>query len=156
MYAESKKTLDKIRSKDEIMFRMAISHLMDVGIRHLTEENIAETCYEIRTRDDSKMFMTNEYMCSLIMMAGDIAKVPHIDILVYIQREVEYDVSDGGMSYSRLMKLLKNCIDVIVESHCDSAYIREDFEAIGFDDDELMTLGCDWVMNNEEENDDEM
>ena len=43
MYAESKKILDKIRSKDEVMFRMAISHLMDVGIRHLTEENILET-----------------------------------------------------------------------------------------------------------------
>lgn len=156
MYTESKKTLDKIRSKDEVMFRMAISHLMDVGIRHLTEENIAETCKDIETRDDSKAFMTNGYMCDLVVMAGEIAKVPHTDILVYIQREVDYDVFDGGISYGRLMRLLKNCISVIVESHCDSAYIREDFEMIGFDDDELVALGCDWVMNEEEENDDEM
>ena len=86
MYTESKKILDKIRSKDEVMFRMAISHLMDVGIRHLTEENILETCKDIKLRDDSKAFMTNDYMCDLVIMSGEIAKVPHTDLLVYSAR----------------------------------------------------------------------
>ena len=37
-YVESKKILDNIRARhDEQMFRFAISHLMDVGIRHLTD-----------------------------------------------------------------------------------------------------------------------
>ena len=51
-YAESKTTLDKIRKYDEIMFRMAISHLMDVGMRHLDEENIERTCEAIQKEDD--------------------------------------------------------------------------------------------------------
>ena len=55
-YCESKKVLDKIRSYDEVMFRMAISHLMDVGIRHLNEENIERTCKAIQKEDDSKSF----------------------------------------------------------------------------------------------------
>ena len=74
------------------MFRMAISHMMDVGIRHLTEENIIETCKGIEKRDDSHAFMTNDYMCGLIIMAGEIAKIPHTELLVYVQREMEYDV----------------------------------------------------------------
>ena len=37
-YAESKKALDEIRNRNhEMIFRMAISHLMDVGIKHLDE-----------------------------------------------------------------------------------------------------------------------
>lgn len=153
MYTESKKTLDKIRSKNEVMFRMAISHLMDVGIRHLTEENITETCREIQTRDDSKMFMTNDYMCELIIMAGELAKVPHTDLLVYIQREVEYDVFDGGISYSKAMRLLKNCLNWISEDSVDSL---EAFECIGLEDDEIEALGYGDLLDLREDNDDEV
>lgn len=148
MYAESKKTLDKIRSKDEVMFRMAISHLMDVGIRHLTEENILETCKGIVKRDDSKAFMTNEYMCDLIVTAGDLAKVPHTDLLVYIQREVDYDVFDGGMSYSRLMRLLKSCLNWIEDDNLDTL---DTFEYIGLDEDEVELLGFGYLLSTKED-----
>lgn len=95
MYAESKRKIDEIRHYDEMMFRMAISHLMDVGIRHLNEENIKRTCEEIQNEDDSRSFMTNNYKCDLIRMAGELAKIEHIHLLVYIQREVTYDVGDN-------------------------------------------------------------
>ena len=150
MYAESKKILDKIRSKDEIMFRMAITHLMDVGTRHLTEENILRTCSSINKRDDSKAFMTNEYMMDLVVMAGDIAQVPHTDILVYIQREVEYDVFDGGMSYGRLMRLLKSCLCWIEDDHLNTL---ESFESIGLEDDEIEALGYGYLLDLKEEED---
>lgn len=94
-YLESKNTLDKIRRYDEMMFRMAISHLMDVGIRHLDEENIKRTCEEIQKENDSKSFMTNNYKCDLVRMAGELAKIEHIHLLVYIQREVTYYVGDN-------------------------------------------------------------
>ena len=94
-YKESKRALDKIRSYDEMMFRMAISHLIDVGIRHLDEENIKRTCRAIQKEDDSKSFMTNNYKCDLIRMAGEIAKIEHIHLLVYIQREIVYDVGEN-------------------------------------------------------------
>ena len=148
MYAESKKILDKIRSKDELMFRMSISHLMDVGIRHLTEENILETCKGIAKRDDSKAFMTNDYMCDLVMMSGEIAKVPPTDLLVYIQREVEYDVFDGAMTYKRAMRTLINCLNWIAE---DSVDTLEAFECIGLDDDEIESLGYGYLLDLRED-----
>lgn len=94
-YSESKRKIDQIRRYDEIMFRMAISHLIDVGIRHLNEENIERTCEEIKKEDDSKSFMTNNYKCELVRMAGELAKIEHIHLLVYIQREITYDVGDN-------------------------------------------------------------
>lgn len=151
-YAESKKILDKIRSKDEVMFRMAVSHLMDVGIRHLTEENIEKTCKGIMQRDDSKAFMTNNYMCDLVVMAGELAKVPHIDLLVYIQREVEYDVVDGAMSYKRAIRLLEGCMSNISQWNDWADYLTlQEFEDIGFDDDEIEALGFGRLLNSREE-----
>jgi hypothetical protein len=148
MYAESKKFLDKIRNRDEMMFRMAISHLMDVGIRHLTEENIGETCKKLAERDDTKAFMTNGYMCELIKTAGELTKIPHTELLVYIQREVEYDVFDGGISYSRLMKLLKSCLCWISEDHLETFDI---FRCIGLEEEEIELLGYGYLLDLKEE-----
>lgn len=154
MYTESKKILDKIRSKDEVMFRMAISHLIDVGIRHLTEENILETCKGIENRDDGKAFMTNGYMCDLVRMSGEIAKVPHTDLLVYIQREVEYDVCDGAMTYKRAIRVLKDCLNWIENDKYSSSETLEAFECIGLDEDEIETLGYGYLIMKEDEEDD--
>ena len=39
--------------------------------------------------------MTNEFKCEIVKTAGEIAKIDHIHLLVYIQREVEYDVGES-------------------------------------------------------------
>lgn len=91
-YKESEKILNSLREPDEMLFRMAISHLMDVGIRHLTEENIKETCEEIMQQDDSHSFMTNRYQCDLVRLAGELAKIDHVHLLVYIGKNVKYAV----------------------------------------------------------------
>lgn len=87
--------INKLR-KDygEMIFRMAISHLMDVGMRNLTPELVNEAKDEIMKQDDSKMFVTNEALCDVVECAGELAKINAIDLLVYIGRNVEYDV-DG-------------------------------------------------------------
>lgn len=82
------------RDYGEMIFRMAISHLMDVGMRNLTPELVNEAKDEIMKQDDSKMFVTNEVLCNVVECAGELAKINEIDLLVYIGRNVEYDV-DG-------------------------------------------------------------
>ena len=91
-YKETEKKLNEIKRKDEAIFRMAISHLMDVGIRHLTDSLVEQTCKEIMTEDDSHSFMTNEYKCELLRTALQLAKVDHIHLLVYISKHIEYSV----------------------------------------------------------------
>ena len=82
------------RNYGGIIFRMAISHLMDVGMRNLTPELVNEAKDEIMKKDDSKMFVTNEALCNVVECAGELAKIDATYLLVYIGRNVEYDV-DG-------------------------------------------------------------
>ena len=82
------------RNYGEITFRMAISHLMDVGMKNLTPELVNEAKDEIMKQDDRKMFVTNELLCDVVECAGELAKIDATYLLVYIGRNVEYDV-DG-------------------------------------------------------------
>ena len=82
------------RDYGEMIFRMSISHLMDVGMRNLTPELVNEAKDEIMKQDDSKMFVTNELLCDVVECAGELAKIDATYLLVYIGRNVEYDV-DG-------------------------------------------------------------
>ena len=82
------------RDYGEMIFRMAISHLMDVGMRNLTPELVNEAKDEIMKQDDRKMFVTNELLCDVVECAGELAKIDATYVLVYIGRNVEYDV-DG-------------------------------------------------------------
>ena len=150
-YAENKKQIEAIRNKaGEMMFRMAISHLMDVGIRHLTEELVEETCKKVMQEDDSKAFMTNEFKCGLIRMAYELAQIPHTDLLVYIQREVVYDIFDGMPSYERAIELLKSCIEWFTDD-TDNKSIVKNLNLLDFEDDEITSLGYGWLFEEEEE-----
>ena len=152
-YAESKKQIEAIRNKaGDIMFRMAISHLMDVGIRHLTEENVEETCNKIMQEDDSKAFMTNEFKCHLVRTAYELAQIVHIDLLVYIQREVAYDVFDGMPSYERAIDLLKSSLEYVENyNNCNNAENYDAFQEIGLDDYEIESLGFEYLVPQEDE-----
>ena len=87
------KNINKLRMDyGEITFRMAISHLMDVGMRNLTPELVNEAKDEIMKQDDRKMFVTNELLCDVVECAGELAKIDATYLLVYIGRNVEYDV----------------------------------------------------------------
>lgn len=148
-YAESKKKIDAIRNQvNDIVFRMAISHLMDVGVRHLTEENVEETCKQLMQKDDSKSFMTNGFQCSIVRAAYALAQIPHIDLLVYIQREVAYDVFDGAPSYERMTILLDRCISWIDDEHADRFAALETLEHLDFEDEELEALGFGYLLDS--------
>jgi hypothetical protein len=148
-YAESKKKIEEIRNTNETMFRMAISHLMDVGYRHLTEENINRTCEEIMQEDDNKHFMTNEFKCDLIRTAGELSKIDHIHLLVYISREVYYDVFDNEISYERLKYLAKGSISWILADTYETDYALQEIREIGFEDEEIESLGYGWMLDSE-------
>lgn len=150
-YTESKKKINKIRNNyRELVFRASISHLMDVGIRHLTKELVEETCAEIMKQDDKNSIMTNDLQCDIVRVAYELAQIPHIDLLVYIQREVNYDVFDGEINYSRAIELLKDCV-LGIEMQCDSnEEILDKLESMEFEDNDIRALGFEYLLENEE------
>lgn len=150
-YAESKKKFDEIRNRvGEPMFRMGISHLMDVGIRHLDKDLVEETCEKIMQEDDSRAFMTNEFKCELIRTAYELAQISHVDLLAYISREMFYDAGDDMPTYDRAIKLLKGCMNWI-ENDGDHSETLDNFEWIGFSDDEIEALGWGYILDLKEE-----
>lgn len=158
-YVESKKKLDSLRNKNEMLFRMAISHLMDVGIRHLTEDNIESTCTEIMKEDDKHSFMTNAFQCDIVRIAGEIAKIDHIHVLTYISREIYYDVRDNEISYQRAMQIIRDCLCYTAD--CYGSYRLDEEEAlgkfrnIGLSDEEIEYFGWSELLKAEEESEDD-
>lgn len=151
-YAESKKKFDEIRNRvGEPMFRMGISHLMDVGIRNLDKGLVEETCEKIMQEDDSKAFMTNGFKCELIRTAYDLAQISHVDLLAYISREMFYDTGDDMPTYDRAIKLLKGCMNFFVEDNSGIADTCDVFDYIGFNDDEIEALGFGYILDVKEE-----
>ena len=149
-YGKSEKKLDTLRRENEVMFRMAVSHLLDCGIRNLTEENIKETCEAIMQEDDSKAFISNEFKCELIKMAGELAKINHIDLLVYISREVYYDVGDNKVDYQRAIELLEDCMTWMSYEWSDTEACRN-FTEIGFSENEIIEFGYKYLITEEDE-----
>jgi hypothetical protein len=151
-YAENKKKFDEIRNRvGEPMFRMGISHLMDVGIRNLDKDLVEETCEKIMQEDDSKAFMSNEFKCELIRTAYELAQISHVDLLAYISREMFYDTGDDMPTYDRAIKLLKGCLCWLDDDPVDRKVLLEELDYIGFEDDEIEALGFGYLFNVKEE-----
>ena len=147
-YVENKKKIEEIRnSVGEPMFRMAISHLMDVGIRNLDEAGMRLTCNAINKEDDTNFFMTNEFKCNIVKTAGELAKIDHLHFLNYISKEVFYDVGDSSLPYERMKELLCNSVNSLDFNYSPLDTLRE----IGFEDDELVELGFKHLLEDEEE-----
>ena len=152
-YAESKKKIEAVRDwYGEFVFRGAISHLMDVGSRHLTKENVEETCQQIMESDDTRQFITNEFKCEIVKAAYELAQISQTDLIVYIQREMVYDIFDGMPSYERAIALLKKCMYEIEQyENCENKLLYQSLEQIGFNDDEIEKFGFDYLLNEDRE-----
>ena len=147
-YVENKKKIEEIRNGvGEELFRMAISHLMDVGIRHLDEEGVEMACNAINKEDDTHFFMTNKFKCSIVKTAGELAKIDHLHFLNYVSKEVFYDVGDSSLPYERMKELLCNSVNSLDFNYSPLDTLRE----IGFEDEELMELGFKHLLDDEEE-----
>ena len=156
MYVKIKKMLDKIRNEaGEPLFRMAVTHAMDVGFKHLTPEAVAETCKEIMSREENPLaIMTNEYQCEILKVAGEIAKVSPVDIQVYINRELEFSAEEDYIQRNRLLTIVRNVLDYIYEDIQDNQGFHSVlYRHIGIDDDEIEVLGYGWIMKEDEDND---
>lgn len=162
-YSESKKKLDKIRNefgcKGEIVFRQALQYMIDYGKSTLLDSSWyqvtmddIDAAHDIADKKGRILFVSRDFEKAIVDCAVALCDVDTYDLLIYIQKEVWLS-HEGGLDYQRAIELLENCMSIITESHNDTAFMREDFEEAGFDDDELKVLGYDWVLNAEEEND---
>lgn len=90
------KTIKNLEDKyGSYLFRMALSHLVDVGARHLTDENVEEGAKQIASNDEETKansgfpIMTAEFQIGIIRCAAELAKCSVWDVFLYIKEYVD-------------------------------------------------------------------
>lgn len=160
-YKISKAMLGKIRDdygcKGEIIFKTALQTLIQGGTDNFNSNlQYAEWLTEINDRHNKAeaegkiLFCTRKFEITILECAKEMAKVPIMDLLQYVQKEVW--LSGEGIDYQRAIELLKKCMQNIEDARwCNNKDVYDAFEYIGFTDDEIQTLGFDYVFDYEEE-----
>lgn len=86
------KQIDEIRKKNgEPMLRMAIDHMIGVGINNLKDVNADEVCARILKETPVNSIMTPEFSAELMRCAIELSQISIGDILKYIQTDMRYD-----------------------------------------------------------------
>ena len=76
------------------LFRMGLTHLVDVGIRHLTDENVDESIKQILANGEADKangvvtFMTAEFQCDILRCAAELAKFSVCELFAYIKEHI--------------------------------------------------------------------
>jgi len=85
-----------------IMFRMGLTHLVDVGFRNLTDEDVEAAIKKIIADAETDkangviQVMTPEFQCDLVRCAAELAKFSVWDIFAYIQENVVIGTAKQG------------------------------------------------------------
>lgn len=160
-YAESKKTLDKIRNeygcKSDILFRSALQYAMEYGTDNLIDDwNYTHAVDDINNRHDAAeaegkmLFVSRDFELAILECAREIANVNTYDLLMYVQKEVW--LSGDGIDYQRAIELLKKLTYCLTEDYmpCNMDTLDVLYD-IGMTDDEIESLGYGYLLDEEEE-----
>ncbi len=77
-----------------MLFRMGLTHLVDVGVRHLTDETVAETIAQITAKgeadkaDGTYTIMTPEFQCHIVRCSAELARFSPWELFRYIKQNV--------------------------------------------------------------------
>ena len=166
-YAESKNTIDKIRSKygckGEIIFRTAIQMVVDVGkctildpAWYQTEMDDIDARHDKAEADGKFLFITRDFEKAIYECAKDLCEVDTYDILTYIQREVWLGGGEiGEPDYQRALQIIRNCLCYTADRY--GAYILDrdvvlyKFREMELTDDEIEYFGWTELFEEEDE-----
>lgn len=158
-YKESKRELDRIRDeygcKGEILFRTALQYVVECG-HHLLKDPLwvqkqlhnIDVNHDYAEKEGKILFITRDFEKAIVECAAEIAKVPSMDMLQYVQKEVW--LSGEGIDYQRAIELLNDCLEWFTDDTLNDRIV-ENLSLLGFKDYELEELGYGWLFEEEEE-----
>lgn len=84
------KTVKEIQRKyGEQIFRMAITHLFDVGVKHLKNADVEKTCQEILKTTPKNSILTPELSADILRCSVELAKISIWDLLKFVKTDIE-------------------------------------------------------------------
>jgi len=92
---EEMKAIRKLEEKyGLVLFRMGLSHLVDVGHRNLTAENVDENVRQIMAKGEEDKangknpIMTPEFQCEILRCAAELSMFSIWTLFAYIKKHV--------------------------------------------------------------------
>ena len=146
----NKKIGEISRKYGEHVFRMAITHLMQVGVDNLKDADVEAVCQKMMKETPENYIMTPEFRCNILKCSVDLAQIPVWDILKYIQTDIGIDgvtVHPGIIVNFRQNATCRELMTCVVPADTDDekleeavnvvekkleAYIRKTGSAYGF------------------------
>lgn len=77
-----------------MLFRMGLSHLVDVGIRHFDDANVEESIKQIEAKGEENKangimpVMTPEFQIEIVRCAAELSKFSVWELFAYIKKHV--------------------------------------------------------------------
>ena len=77
-----------------VLFRMGLFHLVDVGVRHLDDENVEAAIRQIISEGETDKangvitIMTPDFKCEIVRCAAELAKIGIGDLFAYIKKHL--------------------------------------------------------------------
>ena len=151
--------LSAMKRENELALRLAIVHLVDVGV-----DVFKTVSYdEIRDNVRGNALIADNFAKDIAIYAKHLSRLPAINMFVWMSRNLEYDVGDNKPSYKRLEEIANNAINLSVADPVINEMPSETLDHlrnnIGLTDDEIEHFGYGYVLDcdvdNEDENDDE-
>lgn len=123
---------------------MAFSHLVDVGHWHMSDpELVAENCQTIRDTTPENSIMIDDFQCSLMECAADLAQFSIDDLLRYVKTDFMFDGLTIGGEETKWKSYLCDLVYSLIEdlgSEKASEFIQDAFCAT---QEELREIGIE-------------
>ena len=154
-YKETKTTINQIRQKydckGELIFRCAITNIVDNGCMELKKKDYLESWlksidkkHDEAEQENKHLWIGREFEKEIAKCTCELANVNAMHFIMYLQREIwMYDLP-GEISYDRAISLLQNVVEWNLVDR-ETEFARDDLSSMGFDDDELIELGYEDV-----------
>lgn len=128
------KKINEIGKKyGEHMMRMAIDHVIGVGVNNLKDINADEVCAQILRDTPANYIMTPEFRAELMRCSIELAQIPIGDILKYIQTNMACDgvtVHPGIILEFRQNATCRHIMTCIVPAVTDEEMLDEVYQKI--------------------------
>lgn len=139
------------RQKSELVLRMALNHLFEIGTNSLKDVS-----YDyIRENITGNAFMTDKFARDIVIYAKHLSRLPFVEMTVWFSRNIAYDVGDNKPSYQRLEEIANEAIRFSVADPVVNEMPSETLEHlrydIGLEDEEIEYFGYGYVLDCKEE-----
>lgn len=139
------------RQKSEIVLRMALNHLFEIGTNSLKDVS-----YDyIRWNISGNAFMTDEFARDIVIYAKHLSRLPFVEMTVWFSRNIAYDVGDNKPSYERLDEIANEAMRFAVADPVANEMPSETLEHLRYDigltDEEIEYFGYGYVLDCDED-----